>query len=139
MNRIPAAMMVAAALALTACAAGAPRLSDESLVKRYSDYAGPPVDRFTAFRISGWNSLSRDRVVLWTGVNEAWLVTVWDSGQDLQFAEKIRLSRTGASVTRGDHLIVGRDRCPISEIRPIDIRRMKADRAAERGEATQPR
>jgi hypothetical protein len=36
---------------------------------------------------------------------------------------------------RGDTVLVRRDRCPIAEIRPIDVKRMKADREADR-EAT---
>ena len=132
-------LIVAAAVTLTACASGAPKQGDASAAQRYSNYAGTPVDRFTAFRISGWTALSRDKLVVWTGVNEAWMLTVWDSCQDLQFAEGIRLKRTGASVTRSDMVIVGRDRCPITEIRPIDVKQMQADRAAERDRGTPPR
>lgn len=128
-----------AVLALSACASSLPRVSEESAVQRYQNYAGAPVERFTAFRFTGWTALSRDKLVIWTGANEAWLLTVWNTCQDLQFAEGIRLKRTGSSVTRNDSVLVGRDRCPISEIRPIDVRQMKADRAAEREPGTPPR
>ena len=128
-----------AVLVLGACASTPPKLGDESPLQRYQNYAEAPVDRFTAFRITGWTALSRDKLVVWTGANEAWLLTVWDSCRDLEYEDRIRLKRVGASVTRGDQVIVGRERCPISEIRPVDVRRMKADRAAERGEAAKPR
>jgi Family of unknown function (DUF6491) len=129
---------VVATLTLAACASSLPRVSEESATERYQNYAGQPVDRFTAFNITGWTALSRDKLVIWTGVNEAWLLTVWNNCQDLQFAERIRLKRTGASVSRSDMVLVGRDRCPISEIRPIDVRQMKADRTAERERGAAP-
>lgn len=132
-------LSVVATLTLAACASSLPRVSEESATERYQNYAGQPVDRFTAFNITGWTALSRDKLVIWTGVNEAWLLTVWNNCQDLQFAERIRLKRTGASVTRSDMVLVGRDQCPISEIRPIDVRQMKADRAAEREQGAAPR
>lgn len=132
-------LSVVAALTLSACASSLPRVSEETAVQRYQSYAGAPVERFTAFRVAGWTALSRDKLVIWTGVNEAWLLTVWNNCQDLQFAERIRLKRTGASVTRSDMVLVGRERCPISEIRQIDVKQMKADRAAERGRDTPQR
>ena len=132
-------LSVVATLTLAACASSLPRVSEESATERYQNYAGQPVDRFTAFNITGWTALSRDKLVIWTGVNEAWLLTVWTNCQDLHFAERIRLKRTGASVTRSDMVLVGRDQCPISEIRPIDVRQMKADRAAEREQGAAPR
>ncbi len=132
-------LSVVATLTLAACASSLPRVSEESATERYQNDAGQPVDRFTAFNITGWTALSRDKLVIWTGVNEAWLLTVWTNCQDLQFAERIRLKRTGASVTRSDMVLVGRDQCPISEIRPIDVRQMKADRAAEREQGAAPR
>jgi hypothetical protein len=36
------------------------------------------------------------------------------------------------SVSRFDKVKVGRDTCPIREIRPIDVKQMKADAAAAR-------
>lgn len=123
-------LVTAAALILTACASGVSRLSSETPLERYMNYAGEPVNSFTAFNINGWTSLSDTRLVVWTGVNEAWLLTLWSGCQDLAFTDRIRIKSTGSSVMRGDLVIVRRDRCPISEIRPIDVRRMKADREA---------
>ena len=133
-----ALLTVVATLTLGACASSLPRVSEESAIQRYQNYAGQPVDRFTAFNITGWTALSREKLVIWTGANEAWLLTVWNNCQDLEFAERIRLPRTGSSVSRSDVVLVGRDRCPISEIRPIDVRQMKADRAAERARSPSP-
>ena len=98
-------LAVVATLTLAACASSLPRVIEESATERYQNYAGQPVDRFTAFNITGWTALSRDKLVIWTGVNDAWLLTVWSNCQDLQFAERIRLKRTGASVTRSDRVL----------------------------------
>jgi hypothetical protein len=89
-----------------------------------------PVNSFTAFDINGWTALSDTKLVVWTGVNEAWLLTVWNGCQELSFVDRIRIKSTGSAVMRGDTVIVRRDRCPISEIRPIDVRQMRADREA---------
>lgn len=123
-----------AALVAAGCAGGLRRNSDDQAIA-YLDYAGDPVRGFTSFRLQSWQPLSRTRLVLWNGVNEAYLVTVWDGCTDLQFAQSIHVSSTGSQITTFDHVNVGRDRCPISEIRPVDVRQMKADRAADRAAA----
>ncbi len=102
----------------------------ESAADRYHKYALAPVESFTAFSFDSWTSLSRNEVVIWPHFDEAYLVKVWDNCLDLPFAQHIGISRTGFSVTKFDKLVVGHDRCPISEIRPIDIKKMKADQRA---------
>lgn len=127
-------LLAITALALAGCATGVSRLSSETPLERYTNYAGEPVNSFTAFSVSGWTALSDTKLVVWTGVNEAWLLTVWSGCREMSFAERIRIKSTGSSIMRGDSVIVRGDRCPISEIRPIDVKQMKADRAA----ASQP-
>jgi hypothetical protein len=117
---------------LAACVSGVGRIKGDLPPQRYGDYAGPPVERFTAFNLDGWTAVSRDTLVVWNGANEAWLIKVWDHCRDLQFAERIGITSTTRTVTRFEQVRVGRDRCPISEIRPVDVRHMRADRAAER-------
>ena len=120
---------------LAGCAGGSPRVEHSETLDRYLDYAGEPVDRATSFRLDSWELVGRDRIVLWTGVNEAYLVTVWDTCRDLQFTQHIRVvSGIDNQISRFDKVMVGRDTCPIKEIRPIDVRQMKADRAAERAQ-----
>jgi hypothetical protein len=74
--------------------------------------------------------VARDSLVVWNGANEAWLLKVWDSCHDLQFAEHVAITSTTRTISRFEQVRVGRERCPISEIRPVDLKRMKADRAA---------
>ena len=127
-------MVVGLALAVLAgCASGPPRVQHNETLERYLDYAGEPVERVTAFRLNSWESLGRDRIVLWSGVNDAYLVTVWDTCRDLEYTNHIRVvSSMSSTISRFDKVMVGRDSCPIKEIRPIDVRQMKEDRAADR-------
>jgi hypothetical protein len=121
---------LAAALSLSACATGVAK-KDDAVQFRYQDYAGEPVDTIPSMgRVTGWNSVSRDQLVIWTGVNEAWLIKVWDTCRDLGFANSIAVSRSGSRISKFDKVLVGEERCQISEIRPVDVKQMKADRAA---------
>jgi hypothetical protein len=113
-------------------------MSGESALERYQPYVGAPVDRFVAFRFDGWESVSRTQLVIWTRFNEAYLVKVWDTCRDLEFAQRIGIKSTGSSVSRFDSIRVGRDHCPIEEIRPIDIARYRSDQAKAR-EAAAPK
>jgi len=124
-------------LSLAACGSGLARRDGESL--RYVDYAGEPVTQITAMRgVDGWTPVSRNQLVIWTGINEAWLLKVWDNCPDLTFVNGIRVTRTGSTISRFEKVIAGRDSCPIEEIRPIDTMRMKADRKAARETTASP-
>jgi hypothetical protein len=112
------------------CAAGLSRLGDDGFQQRYVDYAVEPVERFTAWRLDGWTPVSRDSVVVWNGPNEAYLLKVWDTCRDLQNAERIGITETARSVSKFEQLRVGRERCPIQEIRRIDLEHYRADREA---------
>ena len=121
---------MSALLVLPACAAGLAK-KDDAVQFRYQDYAGEPVDTVTSMgRVTGWTSVSRDQLVIWTGVNEAWLLKVWDTCRDLEFADSVVVTRSGSRISRFDKVLVGDERCQITEIRPVDIKQMKADRAA---------
>jgi hypothetical protein len=127
--------LAAAVSVLAGCATGMARRTDEGGIERYRPYLGDPIDRFTAFDFQGWEFAGDNQVVVWTGVNEAYLITVWNTCTDLAFAQRIGVTSTGSVVSRIEAVRVGRQRCPIEEIRPIDIRGYKADRAAAREEA----
>jgi hypothetical protein len=126
-----AAAMLAVAL-LAGCAGGFARLGDDGFRPRYADYAGETVERFTTFRLDGWSPVSRNSVIVWNGPNEAYLLKVWDTCRDLQDAERIGVTETARSVSKFERLRVGRDTCPIQEIRRIDVQHYKADLEAAR-------
>lgn len=129
--------VVALGVTLAACGSGLMRREGESL--SYADYAGEPVAQISTLRaVDGWTPVSRNQLVIWTGMNDAWLLRVWDNCPDLMFVNSIRVTRTGSSISRFDKVMAGRDACPIQEIRPIDTARMKADRKAARDTTVKP-
>jgi hypothetical protein len=128
--------------ALLAGCAGTPQMSDEERLARYKAYAGDPVDRFTQMRIDNWESLDTNRLVLWNGRNEAYLLTVWDTCADLRQAQTITVVSASAHTVsvfdkirvvkdpRFGPMMTGLDTCPIREIRPVDVKQMRADEEA---------
>jgi hypothetical protein len=76
----------------------------------------------------GWTAVSKDQIVVWSGINKAYLIKVTGYCPDLQFANAIAVTSTANTVDKFEKVIVGRDRCFINEIRPIDTKQMKADR-----------
>jgi hypothetical protein len=122
-------LAVVAAALLTGCATG-PKLN-------YSEYAGEPVKSFYMSNFDGWSAVSRDQVVVWAGMNKAYLLTVTGYCPDLQFANTIAVTSTANTVDKFEKVIVGRDRCLIREIRPLDVKQMKEDRKIMREERKQ--
>ncbi len=120
-----------AVAALAGCATG-PKLS-------YAEYAGEPVKSFYMNDFDGWSAVSKDQLVVHAGLNKSYLLTVNGYCPDLQFANTIAVTSTANTVDRFEKVIVGRDRCLIGEIRPIDMKQMKADRMLIRDQQKQER
>jgi hypothetical protein len=112
---------------LTGCAATLKKLSEPKL--SYTEYAGEPVKSFYMKNLDGgWSPVSRDQLVVWSGINEAYLIKVAGYCPDLMFAQAIGVTNTAGTVDKFEKILVGRDKCFIEEIRPIDTKQMKADR-----------
>jgi uncharacterized protein DUF6491 len=94
----------------------------------YREYAGEPVKSFYLNDFDGWSPVSKDQLVVWSGINKAYLLRVTGYCPDLQYANAVAVTSTANTVDKFEKVIVGRDRCLISEIRPIDTQRMKEDR-----------
>lgn len=123
-------LALALAVAMTsACAQGLQRNRDP--LAKYDGYIGEPIDRFTAFRLDSWQLVDKDQIILWTGINDAYLVKIDGFCPDLAFAHTIRVNNTGSQVTTFDSIQVRRDRCRIRQINPINVKQMKADRKAD--------
>jgi Family of unknown function (DUF6491) len=124
------ATVLSATLLLAACSGIARRQDEQSQLDRYMRYAGAPIDHFTYLgRYDSWQALSRNQLVVWTSLNDAYLLTVADFCNDLQFAQRIGLSSTGGTVSRLEAITYDHQRCPINEIRPVDYRQMRRDTA----------
>jgi len=124
------ASLTAAAALLAGCATG-PKLD-------YTDYAGEPVKSFYMSSFEGWTAISKDQLVVWSGINKAYLLTVTGYCPDLQVAQAIAVTSTGNTVDRFEKVLVGRDRCFIHEIRPLDTKQMKEDRKLLREQMKKP-
>jgi hypothetical protein len=115
-----------AATILAGCASTLAKLNGPKL--DYTEYAGEPVKSFYLGNYDGWSAVSKDQLVVWSGINKAYLLTITGYCPDLQFAQTVAVTSTGNTVDRFEKVIVGRDRCFIKEIRPIDTKQMKEDR-----------
>ena len=125
--------IILAALVASACATAGDvleRSTGEEKLERYQPYIGEPVDRFTAFRYDSWQPVGKNQLVVQTTFNDAYLLTLMGTCPDLEFANTVRLTSTGSTVSTFDKVIVRGMRCPIQRIQPIDLEQMRADRAA---------
>ena len=121
-------LLVAAAL-LASCS-GIPLKQREAAERdRFEAYAGKPVDHFTWFtHYEGWEPISKNQLVVWTDINQAYLVTVFQPCTDLMFARRIGLSSTADTVyAHFDSVRAEGWRCIIDTIQPVDYRRMEQD------------
>lgn len=115
-------------LALGACSSMGKREKDEVTLARYLDNAGEPIDHFSYLgRFDGWRALGRDKIVVWTGINDAYLLTVQTPCTELPFANSIGLTTTTGTVSRGfDSVKFGANQqCRINEIRPVDYKKVR--------------
>jgi hypothetical protein len=118
---------------VTACTGMRHRETDEQELARFMDYAGQPVDSFRYLgRFDSWRALGRNKLVVWTGLNDAYLLTVQEPCAELQFANAVGLTSNTGSVSRGfDSVKVGRNEtCRITEIRPVNYKDLRAAKRA---------
>lgn len=130
------AATAAMASLLSACAVHAPTAQLRHATRHansvdYSSYAGVPIKRFITFGLQGWDDVGPNRIVLWNGVNEAYLVALGGICPELRWSHAIELILPSRSVSQFDSVRVGGQVCSIDEIRPLDIKRLKFDRAAQ--------
>jgi hypothetical protein len=123
-------LVIAAATLFAGCATG-PKLD-------YTDYAGEPVKSFYMNDLDGWNAVSKNQLVVWTDINKAYLLNVTGYCPDLLYANAIGLTSTANTVDKFEKVLVGRDRCFINEIRPLDTKQMKEDRKLLREQMKRP-
>ncbi|HSY07128.1 MAG TPA: DUF6491 family protein [Steroidobacteraceae bacterium] len=117
------------ALLPAACSSTSHAVKDREALQQFLQYAAAPVDSFTYLgRYDDWRSLSRTQLVVWTSLNQAYLLTVREPCINLQFTNRVGLTSTAGTVTnRLDSVLVDRERCQITEIRPVDYKNMRAE------------
>lgn len=129
MNHHAQALGVALAVLVAACSGIPQRARDQQVQEQYLQYAGAPIDHFTYLsRYDSWRALNRTQLVVWTTMNDAYLLTVREPCINLPFTQRIGLSSTAGTVTNGlDFVLVDHDRCQITQIRPVDYKKMRSD------------
>lgn len=129
-------LLLLLSVAASGCASDVAQRDAERLAL-YRAHAGPPVDstRYVG-RLDGWTPLGSDALALWTRPSEAWLIELQGGCPDLPYAQAISVSsNTGRIHARFDRIqplgasVSASIPCYIREIRPLDV---KAVRAAER-------
>lgn len=151
MNKMLAAVMVAAALGLGGCASTGKVSSSERLAL-YQAHAGAPVSSFKYFgSLNGWTELGDSALAVWTKPSEAWLLSLSGPCMDLSFAPAISVTNMMGQVSaRFDRVIVHggspsmRIPCQIKTIQPLDVKALRAsekelrEAKLQEREATQP-
>jgi uncharacterized protein DUF6491 len=133
-------LLVAAAL-LASCS-GIPLKQREAAERsRFEAYAGQPVDHFTWLtRYDGWEPISHYQLVVWTDINQAYLIRVFSPCTDLMFARRIGLTSSANTVyAHFDAVRADGWRCQIDTIQPVDYRKMQHDLREQHQAAEQAR
>ena len=108
----------------------------------YQAATGAPVRSFRFFgSLYSWGPLGNQQLAVYTRPNQAWLLDV-PGCNELPFATAIGLTSNMHEVMTGfDHILTGRGNvpCTITQIRPIDVSKLKAAREAQRKIEEKPR
>ena len=125
-----------AVLGLGACATN--RLSDTDRLALYDAHAGAPVKQIHFYNAMGWDRIDDEHVLLSMRPNETWLLRV--SGPCLDWGSAsptLRLSSTGPYVmAKFDRILTEGSpiSCRIEEIRPVDVKAVRAAEDARRAQ-----
>ncbi len=128
--RLKPLTFVGLAALIAACSSGSPRLTDAQQRERYAAYAAPPVESFTWLgRFYNWQTLGDNQLVVFTTPSDAYLLTVQSPCNQLPFAQTVGVTATAGTVhARLDSVTVQGWHCPITEIRPVDYARLRAEK-----------
>jgi hypothetical protein len=107
--------------------------TERERLAEYERFAGDPVKDMPFWRLQSYEALGNEAVVVWTGVNKAWLIKVLPPCTDLPWAKAVGLSSTNHRVSaKFDHVVAGRDHCNIASIQPVDDKAVRAARKEKR-------
>jgi uncharacterized lipoprotein YajG len=129
-------LLASALLMLLGACASAPyaqRTSERQAA--YAAAAGAPVRNFRFFSLYSWEPLSDRQVAIYTRPNQAWLLDLGGACPDISFVNTIGLTSNLNQVMVGfDRVLTGRNDfpCTISQIRPVDVKSLKATQLQQR-------
>jgi len=127
MRNVLVAIALASVFAVPAIAQT--RATQQQNLERFEKYAGAPIDEFDFWSLYKWQLVGPEKVVVWSTINDAYLITVAKPCPGLEFAQGIGVtSKQRRIVSRKfDYVTYGNGRCQIMEIRPLDYRQMLKD------------
>jgi hypothetical protein len=135
MSRIRIAFAACLAVVLAACSTVPYAQRTQQRLDAYNAAAGAPVRSFRFMsRIWSWEPLSDTQLVVYTVPNTAYLLNVW-SCPNLMWTQAIGLTSTFREVSVNfDKVLAGRPYvpCVITQIRPVDLSKLKVAQAAQR-------
>ena len=118
------------ALALLAGVAHADtRAHEDEEFARYKQYAGTPIDEFSMFRMWKWQVVGPERIVIWSTINDAYLVKVDTPCVRLEWTHAVVVTQKMRQKVskKFDYVVFGNQRCKIAEILPVDYKAMLKD------------
>lgn len=128
LSRLTVCILAAAVLA--GCTAPPPSKLETATETKLLKFAGPPIDSFSYLgHYDGIRTLGDKEVVLFTTVNDGYLIRVRDGCLNLHYVHEFGLTSTVRTVNRAfDFVLADGERCPIDIIRHIDYRAYKQAR-----------
>jgi hypothetical protein len=99
-------LAVVPVLILAACAGSQEELTLAQKLEQKHYRLGEPVERIRDYRVSGWNSVDDEHLIIHAGPSESYLLTLRTPCHNLRSAEHIAFSTTVGSLTRLDKVIV---------------------------------
>jgi len=108
----------------------------------YAAAAGPAVRHFHFVTLYSWEPLGDKQVVIYTRPNEAWLLDLGGGCPELEYTPTIGLTSMFNEVSINfDKILIKRGYfpCTITQIRPVDMARLKIEQQAQRKIDNQPR
>ena len=102
----------------------------------YAAYAGDPISEFRFSQLYNWQRTGDKTLVIWTKPSTAYLLTTRNNCDALSGRVTVEIGGVDGIEGRlqagsGD-IIVGQLRCRVVAIQPLDLKRLKADRLANR-------
>jgi hypothetical protein len=132
-NAMTRLLILAAGLALASAAAANPNKPAAVEHSSYFAYAtGESLPEIRYTELHNWQRDSDSSIILWTRPNRAYLVTLENECWDLRNAKTIKVAGVDAFERRlrtTDELQFDNRKCPVEEIRAIDLDAMKRGHA----------
>lgn len=120
----PLLTLLTLALLLAGC--GIPRRQEGAALNEYLQFAGPPVNEVRFFRLDSWEVVGRYQVVIYTTPWEAYLTTVTGPCGELGWVNRIGVTSTVGTLSKFEAVVLpDHTRCPILELRPVDVKALR--------------